>query len=271
MPAGAVFAGDPDMTVVAVVLPRAEVEEAPSEEPIEVGQVGQVGEETRRRGLSACSPPCAGSDAGPGEGRSGWRIPGWWSAWATPGPAMPATGTTSARWSPPSSRAGRATAFGSDRSRAKVADTRIGTAPGGVPGPRALLAQPITYMNVSGGPVAALLRYHRLGPDRLVVVHDELDLPFATRAAQGRWGRGRAQRAALDQRGDRYQGLPAGAGSASAARPAGRTRPTTCCRTSPRPSARTCRGSSTPRPTRWSCWSRKGLAAAQLRFHSPEA
>ena len=72
------------------------------------------------------------------------------------------------------------TAFGSDRSRAKVADTRIGTGPGGVPGPRALLAQPITYMNVSGGPVAALLRYHRLGPDRLVVVHDELDLPFAT-------------------------------------------------------------------------------------------
>ncbi len=46
MPAGAVFAGDPEMTVVAVVLPRAEVEETASEEPIEVGQVGQVGEES---------------------------------------------------------------------------------------------------------------------------------------------------------------------------------------------------------------------------------
>ena len=33
------------------------------------------------------------------------------------------------------------TAFGSDRSRAKVADVRLGSLPGGVPGPRALLAQ----------------------------------------------------------------------------------------------------------------------------------
>ncbi|MDO8106795.1 aminoacyl-tRNA hydrolase [Isoptericola sp. b441] len=70
------------------------------------------------------------------------------------------------------------TAFGSDRSRAKVADVRLGTLPGGLPGPRVLLAQPTTYMNVSGGPVAALLRYHRLSPERLVVVHDELDVPF---------------------------------------------------------------------------------------------
>ena len=71
------------------------------------------------------------------------------------------------------------TAFGSDRSRAKVADVRLGSLPGGVPGPRALLAQPTTYMNVSGGPVAALARYHQVPIDRVVVVHDELDLPFA--------------------------------------------------------------------------------------------
>ncbi len=72
------------------------------------------------------------------------------------------------------------TAFGSDRSRAKVADVRLGMLPGGAPGPRALLAQPTTYMNVSGGPVAALARYHQVPPDQVVVVHDELDLPFAT-------------------------------------------------------------------------------------------
>ncbi|MCV2395806.1 aminoacyl-tRNA hydrolase [Actinotalea sp. M2MS4P-6] len=71
------------------------------------------------------------------------------------------------------------TAFGSDRSRAKVADVRLGMLPGGVPGPRVLLAQPTTYMNVSGGPVAALARYHQVPVDRVVVVHDELDLPFA--------------------------------------------------------------------------------------------
>ncbi|HMO10713.1 MAG TPA: aminoacyl-tRNA hydrolase [Actinotalea sp.] len=69
-------------------------------------------------------------------------------------------------------------AFGSDRSRAKVADVRLGTMPGGAPGPRVLLAHPTTYMNLSGGPVAALARYHQVPLDRVVLVHDELDLPF---------------------------------------------------------------------------------------------
>lgn len=77
-------------------------------------------------------------------------------------------------------------AFGKDRSQARVADVRLGTGPGGVPGPRALLAQPTTYMNVSGGPVGALARYHQVPADRVVVVHDELDLPYATvRLKQG--------------------------------------------------------------------------------------
>ncbi|MDJ0322973.1 aminoacyl-tRNA hydrolase [Cryobacterium sp. PH31-AA6] len=47
-------------------------------------------------------------------------------------------------------------------------------------GPKLVLAKPSTYMNVSGGPVAALLRFYSLEPDRLVVVHDDLDLPFDT-------------------------------------------------------------------------------------------
>jgi PTH1 family peptidyl-tRNA hydrolase len=34
-------------------------------------------------------------------------------------------------------------------------------------------------MNESGGPVRGLLDYHRLDPADLVVVHDELDIPFA--------------------------------------------------------------------------------------------
>jgi PTH1 family peptidyl-tRNA hydrolase len=33
-------------------------------------------------------------------------------------------------------------------------------------------------MNVSGGPVAALLRFYSLSPEQLIVVHDELDIPF---------------------------------------------------------------------------------------------
>ncbi len=46
----------------------------------------------------------------------------------------------------------------------------------GTPGVRVVLLRPRAYMNESGGPVAALARYYRVDPNRLVVVHDELDL-----------------------------------------------------------------------------------------------
>ena len=62
--------------------------------------------------------------------------------------------------------------------RADVVEGRLGEP--GSPGPRVVLAKPRSYMNESGGPVAALVRFYRVPPDRLVVVHDELDLPFGT-------------------------------------------------------------------------------------------
>jgi PTH1 family peptidyl-tRNA hydrolase len=65
------------------------------------------------------------------------------------------------------------------RPQAVSADVRLGTLPGGTPGPRVVLAKPTTYMNVSGGPVAALARYHDVPVERVVMVHDELDIPFA--------------------------------------------------------------------------------------------
>ena len=40
-----------------------------------------------------------------------------------------------------------------------------------------VLAQPATYMNLSGQAVSLLLSYFKLTPDRLVVIHDDLDLP----------------------------------------------------------------------------------------------
>ncbi|MGH3615989.1 MAG: aminoacyl-tRNA hydrolase [Pseudonocardia sp.] len=43
---------------------------------------------------------------------------------------------------------------------------------------RAVLAKPRTYMNVSGGPLAGLLRYYSVAIEDLVVVHDDLDLGF---------------------------------------------------------------------------------------------
>lgn len=68
--------------------------------------------------------------------------------------------------------------FAAHKSRAAVAAARLGILPGAIPGPRVILAKPTTFMNTSGGPVKALLDYYDLTPDELVVVHDELDVPF---------------------------------------------------------------------------------------------
>ncbi|MFI5782742.1 aminoacyl-tRNA hydrolase [Nocardia sp. NPDC051570] len=45
-------------------------------------------------------------------------------------------------------------------------------------GRKVLLAKPRSYMNVSGRPVAALARFFSVPPTEVIVVHDELDLPF---------------------------------------------------------------------------------------------
>jgi peptidyl-tRNA hydrolase, PTH1 family len=49
---------------------------------------------------------------------------------------------------------------------------------GRLAGRRVVLAKPRTYMNVSGGPVAGLVRYFSVAPADLLVVHDDLDLGF---------------------------------------------------------------------------------------------
>lgn len=64
------------------------------------------------------------------------------------------------------------------RARAEVVEDRLGGVPGLRPGVRAVLAKPRSYMNTSGGPVAGLLAYTKVPADQLVVIHDELDLPF---------------------------------------------------------------------------------------------
>lgn len=63
--------------------------------------------------------------------------------------------------------------FKSHRSRADVVEGRLD-------GLRLVLAKPRSYMNESGGPVKALRDFHKVPDERLVVVHDELDLPFGT-------------------------------------------------------------------------------------------
>src|ERR1035437_840497 len=58
-----------------------------------------------------------------------------------------------------------------DRSRARLATGRLAGLP-------VVLAEPMTYMNLSGRPVAALRSFYKIPPDRIVVLHDELDIPF---------------------------------------------------------------------------------------------
>jgi PTH1 family peptidyl-tRNA hydrolase len=68
----------------------------------------------------------------------------------------------------------------SHKARAHAAQVRLGNGPGGVPGPAAVIAVPSGYMNDSGGPVSSLLRFFSVPVERLVVVHDELDLDAGT-------------------------------------------------------------------------------------------
>jgi peptidyl-tRNA hydrolase, PTH1 family len=61
--------------------------------------------------------------------------------------------------------------FSRHKAQADVLEGRLAGRP-------VVLARPRTFMNVTGGPVAGLLRYYSVDPADLVVVHDDLDLPF---------------------------------------------------------------------------------------------
>lgn len=65
--------------------------------------------------------------------------------------------------------------FKTHRARAQILEGRLG--PGG---PRVVLAKPMSYMNVSGGPVSGLAAFYSVDPAHVVVVHDEIDIPFNT-------------------------------------------------------------------------------------------
>jgi PTH1 family peptidyl-tRNA hydrolase len=63
--------------------------------------------------------------------------------------------------------------FKSHKSRAQVVEGRIG-------GHRVVLAKPMTYMNLSGGPVTALRDFYKVPVGNIIAVHDELDIDYAT-------------------------------------------------------------------------------------------
>ncbi|ANZ36416.1 aminoacyl-tRNA hydrolase [Lentzea guizhouensis] len=60
--------------------------------------------------------------------------------------------------------------FKAHRSGAEIVEGRLS-------GRRVVLAKPRSFMNLSGGPVSSAAKFYK--PTIIVVVHDELDLPFA--------------------------------------------------------------------------------------------
>ncbi len=63
--------------------------------------------------------------------------------------------------------------------RFKAHKGRADLVEGRLAGERAVLAKPKCYMNESGGPVASLRDFFKVPAERIVVVHDELDIPYA--------------------------------------------------------------------------------------------
>ncbi|MCC9710125.1 aminoacyl-tRNA hydrolase [Streptomyces sp. MNU76] len=64
------------------------------------------------------------------------------------------------------------------KAQAQVVEGRIGP-----PGPgnrRVILAKPMSYMNLSGGPVTALRDFYKVPVGNIVAIHDELDIDYGT-------------------------------------------------------------------------------------------
>jgi PTH1 family peptidyl-tRNA hydrolase len=59
---------------------------------------------------------------------------------------------------------------------------------GRIDGSKVILAKPQGFMNVSGGPVSSLVRFFQIPLNRLLVVHDDLDLPLGTLRLRGSGG-----------------------------------------------------------------------------------
>ena len=65
--------------------------------------------------------------------------------------------------------------------RADVAETRISAGGLGVPGVdavRVVLVKPRTFMNESGQAISKLASFHKIDPEHIVAIHDELDVDF---------------------------------------------------------------------------------------------
>jgi peptidyl-tRNA hydrolase, PTH1 family len=63
--------------------------------------------------------------------------------------------------------------FKAHKGRADIVEGQVADGP-------VVLMKPKCYMNESGGPIVSIARFYKVPVERIVVVHDELDLPFGT-------------------------------------------------------------------------------------------
>ncbi|MFB7942993.1 aminoacyl-tRNA hydrolase [Streptomyces sp. NPDC127049] len=64
------------------------------------------------------------------------------------------------------------------KAQAQVVEGRLG--PVGPANRRVVLAKPMSYMNLSGGPVTSLRDFYKVPTAHVLAIHDELDIDYAT-------------------------------------------------------------------------------------------
>ncbi len=95
------------------------------------------------------------------------------------------------------------------------------TTSGMVGGERTVLLKPMEFMNTSGVAVQRAAQFHKVAPTAILVVHDELDLPFSVLRLKSGGGHGghNGLRSITEQLGDKYARLRMGIGRPPDPRP----------------------------------------------------
>lgn len=76
------------------------------------------------------------------------------------------------------------------RHRRAAADAGEGRLGVGADAPRLVLVKPLTYMNLSGGPVAALRQFYKVPVGKIIAIHDDLDMAYGQLRAKLGGGEG---------------------------------------------------------------------------------
>ncbi|MBI3430184.1 MAG: aminoacyl-tRNA hydrolase [Actinobacteria bacterium] len=94
-----------------------------------------------------------------------------------PGPEYAATRHNVGQMVVENLAAGNEAGWTTHKSRTDVAAYKIGTLPHAE---SVIIAKSKSYMNESGGPIKALATFYKVDPSQIIVLHDELDIPFST-------------------------------------------------------------------------------------------